>query len=222
MDTHKVVPVVLGQDKGFDREILSQSLTSAGEFQVVSQASTTQELLKTISSHAPPLVILRADLPGSPDARLLRRLKEACPSSRILMVLCPRTSGLLQRVVTWGAEGVVSIHDGLPDFIYALRTVYQRGAYISPRLTMPLMQRMRGQMQLDLHEALSPREFEVMRRLCAGERVGVIADAMHLSIKTVSTYKVHLMEKLGVTSVPDLVRYGIEHQLTPSPQRAPV
>jgi len=113
-----------------------------------------------------------------------------------------------------GANGYVTKDSASAELIRAVRKVMGGGAYVTPDLAERVVLQFNGGVGVPRHSQLSDRELEVLRRLVVGQRPTDIANALHLSVKTISTHKSRIHEKLGLPTLAELVRYGIEHGLT--------
>lgn len=112
-----------------------------------------------------------------------------------------------------GAAGYVTKDRAGAELIDAVNKVARGGAYVTSSLAERVVQQLAGSAAVPGHDHLSDRELEVLRRIVAGERLSDIADSLHLSIKTVSTHKRRIQDKLGLPSTAALVRYGMEQGL---------
>lgn len=112
-----------------------------------------------------------------------------------------------------GANGYITKDGASDELIRAVRKVAAGGAYVSADLAERVVLQLNGGVGVARHAQLSDRELEVLRRLVAGQRPTEIAQALHLSVKTISTHKSRIQEKLELPTLADLVRYGLEHDL---------
>lgn len=112
-----------------------------------------------------------------------------------------------------GANGYVTKDGASTELIRAALKVMGGGAYVTPELAERVVLQLNGGVGVARHSQLSDRELEVLRRLVAGQRPTDIANALHLSVKTISTHKSRIQEKLELPTLADLVRYGLEHGL---------
>jgi len=117
------------------------------------------------------------------------------------------------RAIRAGAAGYLTKASAPEELVRAVRSLMQSGRYISETIGATLAEYVQDDWAGPLHERLSDRELEVLRRLAAGRTVSDIADDLSLSVNTVSTYRSRLVEKLGVRTIADLVRYALEHKL---------
>jgi DNA-binding NarL/FixJ family response regulator len=115
-----------------------------------------------------------------------------------------------------GANGYVTKDSAAAELVVAVRKVLDGGAYVTASLAERVVQQLNGATQAPRHAQLSDRELEVLRRIVAGQRLTDIAEDLHLSIKTVSTHKSRIQEKLQLPSMAALIRYGLEHHIDKS------
>ena len=120
------------------------------------------------------------------------------------------------RAFRCGANGYVTKDSASTELAAAVQKVAAGGTYVSASLAERVVQQLNGTSQSTRHEELSNREIEVLQRIVNGQRLTDIAEALHLSVKTVSTHKARIQEKLELTSMAALIRYGIEHHISES------
>ena len=212
---HSRLRVVVGEINPLDAECLSLTLKIQGDLEVVGRASTTRALVELTREAAPQVVVVEAGLPGTHGLRVVRQLRSACASAKILVILGRGYEGLVQPALRAGAHGVFSLEESVAELIVGIQRVTDQGNYLSPQVAKKALNLLRGQEPPPAHQALSKREFEVMSMLFEGQRVTDIAKKLGISIKTASTHKVHLFEKLGVATLKDLYLYVVEHGLFP-------
>lgn len=211
VDDHPIVRAGLRRIAEDDRGIV-----------VTGEAPSGDAALAALSQFVADVVLLDVSMPGSPFTETLRRLREQHPTVRILVLSAHPEDQWAVRALRGGASGYLTKDHSPEQLLDAIRRVHRGGRYVSPSLA----ERLAAQLGHDFvgapHEQLSDREFDVLRALGSGRTVKEIAAALGLSPKTVSTYRVRLMEKMGFTSNADLVRYSSEHGLHDfAPQVAP-
>lgn len=179
----------------------------------VAEAGSAQEAMIQAGSERWDVVFLDVDLPDRSGLDLLHDLRAAAPDSPVLVV-----SGMLEeevgmRALEAGAAGFVSKTSGADEIQAAVRRVRSGRKYLSPELGARLLEKRLNPHHAAPHEALSTREFEVLRLLGKGRTVSDIAATLNLSVKTVSTYRTRVLEKLGLTTTAEIVRYSLERGL---------
>ncbi len=180
---------------------------------VTAEASNGEEALAALRKAAVDMVLLDISMPGAPFIDTLKRLRDEHPTVRVLVLSAHPEDQWAVRALRAGASGYLTKDHSPDQLVEAVRRVFRGGRYVSPTLAEQLASRLGSEFAGAPHELLSDREFEVLRRLGAGHTVKDVASDLHLSPKTVSTYRTRLLEKLGVRSNADLVRYASQHGL---------
>jgi DNA-binding NarL/FixJ family response regulator len=152
-------------------------------------------------------------MPGRSGMELIKLAKAERPKLRILVLSMHQEAQYAVRAIKSGASGYLTKESAPGQLVQAIRKIAGGGAYISAEVAEQLALGAMPGGERPPHEALSDREFEVFRQLVAGTSVTEIAAALNLSVKTVSTHKANLMQKLGIANPSDLVRYAIRHGL---------
>jgi two-component system invasion response regulator UvrY len=176
-------------------------------------AANESEALALLEDGHPPVVILDLNLPGRDGLEVLRNIKDRNPACPVLIHTMYHESQFGVRSLRAGADGYIGKGQAVSEFLIAVKTVLAGKRYISPALVELMAESFAGAAPGDRLDLLSDREHQVLRRLAAGNTVTAIAEHMHLSVKTVSTYRARLLEKLQLKTTADLIRFGIEHKL---------
>ena len=155
------------------------------------------------------LVVLDLSMPGRSGIDLLAEMKHRRPELPILIMSLHAEDQFAIRALRAGASGYLEKSAATEQLVAAVEKIVKGGRYISDALAGRLADGDLGA----LHERLSDREFDVMRGIAGGETVSEIAARMHLSVKTVSTYRTRLLEKMRMETNADLTRYAIDHKL---------
>ena len=162
------------------------------------------------------LFLLDAGLPGLDGFEVLRQIKEEHPRLPVLLMTGSPDVGWLLRGLRAGASGVVLKEAEPAELIAAIRRVRDGHSYIAEPLTERLVLYFQKNEKEPLDERLSPREFEVMQLLAAGLKLSEIARKLELSHQTITTHRRHILEKTGLRTTADIIRYGILHGLAAS------
>jgi DNA-binding NarL/FixJ family response regulator len=217
------VTVVLADDHQLLREGLLRLLVSEPDLEVVDQAANGFEVLEALRRHRPDVLVTDLSMPGIPAMDLIKRVKSEFPGVAVLVLTMHAEEQYALRAFRSGANGYLTKDAAGEQLVGAIHKVASGGAYVSPALAERMAVGLRDLQGAPRHEQLSNREFEVYRLIVRGRRLTDIADDLHLSIKTISTHKTRIMEKLGVDSTALLVRYGMENRLfeeTATPDQA--
>lgn len=167
------------------------------------QARTTEFLVAVVD----------LNLPDAEGLESVTRLRKVAPNLRILVLSLNAEAAYATRALQMGAAGYLNKDRAAEELVIALERVIAGGRYITDTLAERLADLMAGDALRTLHEELSTQEHRVLVQLAEGKRLTEIGELMHLSPKTVTTYKTRIFEKLGVSSTAELVRYCIAHGL---------
>lgn len=208
-----MIRILIADDHTLVREGLKQILASAGDVVVAAEAVDGDQALARVRSEEFDLALLDLSMPGLSGIELIKRLKLEKPRLRILVLSMHGEQQYAVRAYKAGASGYLTKDSASAQLVAAIRKIAAGGVYISPAAAEQLaLGAMPGGSALP-HNALSNREFEVLRLIVAGGSLTDIAQSLHLSVKTVSTHKTRILQKLNLSSTADLVRYALEHQL---------
>jgi two-component system invasion response regulator UvrY len=177
------------------------------------EARHSQEALDLVGRERWDLVILDVDLPGRGGLDVLKQVRAEHPKLPILMFSMHSEEQFAVRALKAGASGYVAKDSASERLVEAIRKVIRGGRYVSAALAEKLAADLGRDVSPVPHEILSDREFEVMRMIAEGKTTTAIADLLSLSVKTVSTYRVRILEKLQLETTSELIRYAIDHGL---------
>lgn len=205
--------LLLVDDHTIVREGLKRVLESnCGGWQVA-EASSGHQALETLRSQAFDVAIVDLSMPGMSGLDLIRRIRTEHPGMAVLVLSMHAEEQYAMRSFKAGANGYVTKDSAAEELVTAVLKVVAGGAYVTASLAERVVQQLNGNVRVPAHAQLSDRELEVLRRIVAGMRLTDIAEELHLSVKTVSTHKARIQDKLGLPSVAALVRYGMENDL---------
>lgn len=208
------VRIVLADDHAIVREGLKRIVADVSDFQVVGEAADGTEAMRTVRELDFDVLVLDLSMPGRSGMELIKLVKAEKPKLRILVLSMHQEMQYAVRAIKSGASGYLTKESAPAQLEQAIRKISGGGAYISAEVAEQLaLGAMPGGGATVPHESLSDREFEVFRLLVAGDAVSDIAAKLNLSVKTVSTHKANLMQKLGLANPTELVRYAIKHGL---------
>jgi two-component system invasion response regulator UvrY len=202
-----MVRILLAEQHAVIREGLKQIVTSNRDVSISGEASSAQQALEEISRNHYDVVILDISLPGRNWLDILKELRNQRPNLPVLLLSAHADEDDAVRAFRAGASGYLTTECAQDELLTALRKVLGGGKYISNSLGERLASDLqRGTAKLP-HEILSDREYQVMRLLASGRTVSEIANEMSLSIKTISTYRSRVLEKLNLKNNVELARY---------------
>ena len=192
---------------------LKQIIEAESDFSWVGDASTGREALDMLRSKPCDVLLLDLSLPDMSGLDVLRRIKSHhdTVATLVLSAYAEKQYGL--NVLRAGASGFVSKTAAPDELCRAIRAAVRGGRYVSPELAEVLVNGMQGVSGEPPHAALSEREFQIFCKLAEGKSVTDIGAALFLSVKTVSTYRTRILEKMGMKSNADMTYYAVKNDL---------
>ena len=212
-----MIRVVIADDHTIVREGLKQLLLASGDFDVVGEARDGHEVLQYVRSDDFDVLLLDISMPGKSGIELIKQVKSEKPKLRVLVLSMHHEHQYAVRAIKAGASGYLTKDSAANLLVAAIRKVGAGGAFISAEVAEALARSAMPQSEVLPHAALSDREYQVFRMLVAGTSVSNIAEKLNLSVKTVSTHKARLLQKLDVANQTELVHYALKHRLTDDP-----
>ena len=210
------IRIVLADDHGVLRAGLKALLNADDEFHVVAEAWEGDQVLRLAAKLKPDVVLLDLNMPGPGNLEVTRRIIEAAPKSKVLVLTAYEEDGLVQEVLKAGASGYILKRAVESELLNAIRAVQRGEIYVHPfmmrALLKPQGQKVAPKKDRD-GEALTPREVEVLRFIARGYTNRQISESLKLSVRTVESHRANLMGKLGLQTRVQLVRYAAEHKL---------
>jgi DNA-binding NarL/FixJ family response regulator len=203
-----MIRVLIADDHKIVRDGLKRILASASDVQVAAEAASGDEALALVKLQDFEVAMLDMSMPGLSGLDLIKRLRIEKPKLRILVLSMHGEQQYAARVLKAGAAGYLNKDTAAELLLSALRKIAAGGMHIPEGAAAGLISA-----EKPPHELLSDREFEVLRLLVEGLGPTEIAERLHLSVKTVSTHKTRILEKLNLGSTAELVRYALEQKL---------
>lgn len=208
-----MIRIITADDHTLFRLGLRQMLHSFAGFEVVKEAVDAGEALAAARRGSADLIILDLTMPGATGTSLIEQIRQACPSLPILVLSMHDEPGTVRRALQAGASGYIT-KGSSPDVLFtAVSRVAAGERFVDPSLAESIAQDTIALDRDDPQKLLSPREWQVLALIARGIALAQIAEQLHLSPKTVTTHKAHLMDKLGIENNADLIRYAVEHKL---------
>jgi DNA-binding NarL/FixJ family response regulator len=206
------IKVLLIDDHAVVRDGMRLMLSSASDIEVVGEAETAQEGLRIVGEQHFDVVLVDINLPDKSGLELLKLLREKRPALAVLILSMYAEEIYAVRALKHGAAGYLTKSCTAAMVVAAVRKVAAGGKYVSAAMADKLAG-MIGGGSICSHEVLSDRELEVLRLVAIGESLVRIAEALHLSPSTVTTYRARILEKMGMKSNAELTRYAFENGL---------
>jgi DNA-binding NarL/FixJ family response regulator len=210
--------VLIADDHAIVREGLKRILAADAAFAVAGEAKDGHEVLAAVRAGGFEVLLLDLSMPGRSGIELIQQVKAERPELRVLVLSMHGEQQYAVRAIRAGASGYLTKDAAPTQLVAALRKIAAGGLFITPAVAEALALGLQAPGTEALpHKRLSDREYEVFLLLAGGRSVTAIAEQLHLSVKTVSTHKTHIHEKLGLGSLAELVRYAVAHRLLDSP-----
>lgn len=204
---------MIADDHSVVRRGIKQILSDENDMKVLGEASNADEVFSLLNTDKWDLLILDITMPGKSGLDILLDLKKKKPEMKILILSMHPEEEIALRALKTGADGYLS-KDSVPvELIRAIRKITGGGKYISSNLAESLIFSNNKESFNLPHEKLSEREFQVLCLLASGHSLTQIAEKFLLSVKTISTYRSRILEKLNLKSNVDLTHYAIKHKL---------
>ena len=208
-----MIRVLLADDHAMVRAGLKEILAATGDIQVAGEAANGQEALAQIRERDYDVAVLDMSMPGRNGIELIKLVKAEKAKLKILVLSMHGEAQYAVRALKAGASGYLTKDSAADQLVAAIRRIAAGGAYVSAETAERLVHDTgRGSNALP-HTLLSDREFQVFQLIAKGVSVGEIARELSLSVKTVSTHKTHILEKMGFANQAELIRYALEHKL---------
>jgi two-component system, NarL family, invasion response regulator UvrY len=205
--------ILIADDHAVFRRGLKETLAEAFSKVVFGEAKSAQETLECVSRSEWDILILDVSMPGKSGLDILGDIKRWRPRLPILFLSMHPEEQYARRVLKSGAAGYLTKESVPEELKVAVRKIVAGGRYVSATLAEKLAYDLRKGGDKPMHELLSDREFQVLRSIASGKSVKQIAEELALSVKTVSTYRARILEKTGMKTTAELIRYALREQL---------
>lgn len=208
-----MIKVLIADDHAVVRQGLKQILAETTDMLVVGDATSGAEALEKARSEACDVLILDMTMPGLNGLEILKEVRATRPQLPVLILSMHPEEQFAVRLLKAGASGYLNKESAPDELVKAIRKVVEGGKYVSPALAERLALDISADSDKPRHETLSDREFQVMCMMATGKTVTEIAEELSLSVKTVSTYRARILEKMNLTTNAEVIRYAIQNQL---------
>lgn len=206
-----MIKVVLVDDHRILREGLKNLLTTDPEISIIGEAANGEEAISLLNTMEPDVILMDIGMPVMNGLVATKKIKEQFPYVKVLILTQYDSEEYLYTVLHAGAAGYVLKETASTELIWAIKTVNDGLAYLSPAMTQTLIQERLEQKDAGskIKEILTPREQEIFKLLADGLSNNAIAEKLVISLKTVQTHRAHIMEKLNLNNRTELIKYAI-------------
>jgi DNA-binding NarL/FixJ family response regulator len=205
--------VLIVDDHPIVRQGLRSLISQESDLQICGEAGSAGEALKSLASLKPDLLLVDISLKGPDGLELTKSIRALEPDLPILIVSMHDETLYAERVLRAGANGYIMKQEVAQNVVQAVRKVLSGDIYMSDRMRQKILRGVAGQRSnttTSAIERLSDRELEVFRLIGQGHGTRQIAEELHLSVKTIETYRAHIKEKLGLGNATELVRQAVQ------------
>jgi len=208
-----MIRILIADDHAIVRGGLKQLLSGESDFIVAGEAANGLEALKQIREQPLNVVLMDMSMPGRNGIELIKLIKSEKPKLTILVLSMHKEEQYAVRALKAGALGYLTKESAPDQLVAAIRKVAGGGVFISSGVAERLALELGGNHDIAPHTLLSDREYQIFQMIVLGMPIGGIAGDLSLSVKTVSTHKTRILQKMRMTSSAELIHYAIRHQL---------
>ena len=208
-----MIKMLVADDHAIVREGLKQIVAETLDMVVADEASSGHEVLDKVRSNEYTVVVLDISMPGGDGLNILKQIKKEKIKLPVLVLSVHPEEQYAVRVLKAGAAGYLTKESAPGELISAIRRVSSGRKYVSSLLAEKLAFDLQSEGETSLHETLSDREFQVMCMIASGKRVKDIGEELCLSVKTISTYRSRILEKMRMKNSSELTHYALKHGL---------
>ena len=208
-----MIRILIADDHTIMREGLKRILESQDDFVVVGEATNGFEAMDWVRKGGFEVLLLDLSMPGKSGVDLIKQIKIESPKLPILVLTMHEEEQYAVRTIRAGASGYLTKESAATLLVEAIRRVAAGRLYISPSVAEQLALNIMPRNDDLPHKRLSDREFEVFQLLASGASISEIAEKLHLSVKTVSTHKTRILQKMDANSLADIIKYAMINNL---------
>lgn len=210
------ITVLLADDHTIVRDGLKALLESQGDIRVIASTGNGREAVRLAGQHQPRVVVMDISMPDLNGIEATRQIRQANPDVQVIILSIHSTTEHIFRALQAGVIGYLLKESAGSELVSAVREAAGGRRYLSQKITETVLgDYLRQKQEHSPLESLSEREREVLQLTVEGKTAAQVAEILSLSPKTVETYRSRLMQKLGVNDLPGLVKFAIQHGLTP-------
>lgn len=207
------IKILIADDHSIVRQGLKQIVHETDDLEVIGEAADGHEALEMLRKGGWDLLLLDISMPGLSGIDVLKRMKDEQIKIPVLILSTYPADQYALRLLKSGASGYLTKESAPEELVVAIRKASQGGKYISPVVAELLSENLLNDHEEAPHKRLSDREYQVLCLLASGKTVTEIADEFSLSVKTISTYRTRILEKMQMSKTSELIHYAIKNRL---------
>ncbi len=205
-----MIKILIADDHAIVRKGLKQIISETTDMLVAAEADSGADALQMASENNYDVILLDITMPGRNGLDVLRQLKRNNPKLPVLMLSVHPEEQYAVRSLRAGASGYLTKESAPDELIAAIRKISKGGKFVNASLAEKLVSELEIYVDKPRHEMLSDREYQVMCMFAAGKTLKEIAEELSLSIQTISTYKTRILEKMGMNTTAEVIRYAVK------------
>ena len=208
-----MLKILIADDHPIVRQGMKQIIADTTDIVVAGEASNGQEVLSAVKKTPYDVILLDIAMPGPNGLDILKQLKKDKPELAVLMLSIHPEEQYAVRTLKAGASGYLTKESAPDELVEAIRKVSKGGKYITSSLAESLATILTHEDRQLPHTILSDREYQVLLMISSGKTIKEIADELSLSVKTISTYRTRILERMNMRTNAELIHYAIKHEL---------
>jgi DNA-binding NarL/FixJ family response regulator len=205
-----MIKVLVCDDHAVVRKGIRQILAETGDISVMGEAATAADVMRLVREQRWNVVVLDISLPGGNGIELIGEIRRERPEARVLILTMHPEEQYAVRALRAGAAGFLTKESAPDKLIEAVWRIAAGGKYVTPELGETLASAIAGELPGQPHERLSDREFEVLKLIASGRTVSQVAQDLSLSVKTISTHRTRILQKMNMSTNAELTHYAIK------------
>ncbi len=208
-----MIKIFIADDHAVVRRGLKQIISETPDMLITAEAERGEDLNSRLYKENCDIVLLDISMPGASGLEVLKQLKKKKPKLPVLMLSIYPEEQYAIRALKAGASGYLTKESAPEELVAAIRKISKGGKYVSSELAEKIIEELDIFDEKQTHKTLSNREYQIMCMFASGKKTKDIANALSLSVQTVSTYKNRILDKMKMKTVTEIVRYAVRHRL---------
>lgn len=208
-----MIEIFIADDHAIVRKGLSTLINETWDMKLIGEGKNGSDVINYISKKSCDVLVLDISMPGRNGLEVLKCVKQINPNLHVLILSMHPENQYAKRMLKAGASGYLSKESASTELVKAIRKIYNGHKYITGNVAEMLADELVTPEQVHRHDRLSDREFEIMQLIAKGQTVSQIAEKLYLSVKTISTHRHHILEKLNLENNAQIICYALKHDL---------
>jgi len=208
-----MIEIFIADDHAIVRKGLSTLINETWDMKLIGEGQNGNEVISSLSKKSCDVLVLDISMPGRNGLEILKHVKQIKPGLHVLILSMHPENQYARRMLKAGAAGYLNKESAATELIKAIRRIYNGHKYITGNVAEMLADDLMDNNHSHRHEKLSDREFEIMQFIAQGKTVSQIGEELFLSVKTISTHRHHILEKLNLKNNAQIICYALKNDL---------